>query len=138
MVYFQPPHHNLTSTGWNSGGPSRPTLWRVRPVAQRFGEWPSASRTFSTITDFIAVVQREVVSFLCSFFSVRHTCSTSSCLPAEIVVDCSDVLAVKVSPPHEEMARLVVLRYVGESASVPGFFCDGTGTLYRLLYVTCS
>ena len=30
------------------------------PVAQRFGEWASASRTFSAITDLIVVVQREV------------------------------------------------------------------------------
>ena len=32
----------------------------MRPVAQRFGEWASASRTFSAISDFLAVVQREV------------------------------------------------------------------------------
>ena len=31
-----------------------------------------------------------------------------------------------------EMSRLVALRYGGESASVPGCLCDGTGTLYRL------
>ena len=54
----------------------------------------------------------------------------SSCLPAEIVVDCSYVLAVKASPPDVEMARLVALRYGGESAS--GYLCDDTGTLYRL------
>ena len=30
------------------------------------------------------------------------------------------------------MARLVALRYIGESASVPGCSCDGTGTLHRL------
>ena len=30
------------------------------PVAPRFGEWASAFRTLSTITDLIAVVQREV------------------------------------------------------------------------------
>ena len=30
------------------------------------------------------------------------------------------------------MARLVALRYGGESASVPGCLRDGTGTLYRL------
>ena len=69
-----------------------------------------------------------------------HACSTSSrtsCLPAEIVVDCSYyVLAVKASPPDVKMARLVALRYAGESASVSGCLCDGTGTLYRLLSVT--
>ena len=32
----------------------------VGPVAQRFGEWASALRTFSAITDLIAVVQRGV------------------------------------------------------------------------------
>ena len=30
------------------------------PGAQRYGEWASASRTFSAITDLIDVVQREV------------------------------------------------------------------------------
>ena len=65
-----------------------------------------------------------------------HACSTSSCLAAEIVVDCSYVLAVKASPPDVEMARLVALRYGGESASVPGCLCDGTGTLYRIFSVT--
>ena len=30
------------------------------PVAQRFGEWASASPTFSAVTDLIAVVQGEV------------------------------------------------------------------------------
>ena len=65
-----------------------------------------------------------------------HACSTSSCLPAEIVVDCSNVLAVKASPPNVEMARLVALRYGGEPESVPGCLFDGTGTLYRLFSVT--
>ena len=89
--------------------------------------WASASRTFSAITDLIDV-------FVFIFLSM-HACSTSSCLPAEIV-DCSYVLAVKTSPPAVEMARLVALRYGGESASVPVCLCDGTGTLYRLLSVT--
>ena len=64
-----------------------------------------------------------------------HACSTSF-LPDEIVVDCSYVLAVKASPPDVEMARLVALRYDGESASDPGSLCDGTDTLYRLFSVT--
>ena len=54
-----------------------------------------------------------------------HACSTSSCPSAEIVVDRSSVLAVKASPPDVEMARLVALRYGGESPSVPGCLCDG-------------
>ena len=65
-----------------------------------------------------------------------HACFTSSCLPAEIVVDYSYVLAVKASPPDVEMARSVALRYGGESASVPGYLCDGTGTFYRFFSVT--
>ena len=65
-----------------------------------------------------------------------HACSTSSCLRAEIVGDYSYVLAVKASPPDVELARLVALRYDGESATVPGFLCDGTGTLYRRFSVT--
>ena len=58
-----------------------------------------------------------------------------ACLPADIVA-CSCVLAVKASPPDVEMARLVALRYGGESALVPGCLCGGTGTLYRLVSVT--
>ena len=100
------------------------------PAAQRFGEWASASRTFSAITDLIAVVQREFDT--CSFFSPCMHAAPPACLPAEIVVDCSYVLAVKASPPDVEMARLVPLQYGGESALVPGCLCDGTGTLYRL------
>ena len=65
-----------------------------------------------------------------------HACSTSSFLPAEIVVDCSYVLAVKASPPAVEIARLVALHYGGELASVPGCLYDGTGSLYRLFSVT--
>ena len=62
-----------------------------------------------------------------------HACSMSSpCLPAEVVVDYSYVLAVKASPPDVEMARFVALRYGGESESVPGCLFNGTGTLYRL------
>ena len=60
-------------------------------------------------------------------------------LPAsvEVVVDYSCyVLAVKVSPPDVEMARLVALRYGGESASAPGWLCDATGTLHRIFSVT--
>jgi len=62
-----------------------------------------------------------------------HACSTTTYLPVEIVVDCSYVLTVKPSQPDVEMARVVVLRYGGESASVPGCLCDGTGTLVRLV-----
>ena len=67
---------------------------------------------------------------------MQNACSTSSCLPAEIVVDCSYVLTVKASPPHVEMARLVALRYNGELASVPGCLCDDTGTHHHLFSVT--
>ena len=49
-------------------------------------------------------------------------------------------LAVKASPPDDdwfvEMARLVALRYGGQSASVLGCLSDGIGTLYRLFSVT--
>ena len=107
------------------------------PATQRFGEWASASRTFPAITDLVAVVQREVDTLFVFIFESMYACSTSSCLPAEIVVDYSYVFAAKASPPDVEMARLVALRYGGESASVPGCLCDGTaGTLYRLFSVT--
>ena len=53
-----------------------------------------------------------------------HTPSTSSCLPAEIVVDYSYIRAVKASPPDVEMVCLVALRYGGESTSVPGSLRD--------------
>ena len=104
------------------------------PAAQRFREWASASRTFSII-DLITVLQREVDRLFVFICLSLHACSTSSCQPAEIVVDCSYVLAVKASPPDVEMARLVALRCGGESASVPGCLCDGTGTLSRLFSV---
>ena len=104
----------------------------MAPAAQRFGEWASASRSFSAITDLIAVVQREVDRFFVFIFESMRVCPTSSCLPAEIVVDYSYVLAVKASSPDVEMARLVALRYGGESASVPGCLCDRRGTFYRI------
>ena len=47
----------------------------------------------------------------------------------------SYVLAFKASPPDVMMARLVVLRYGGESESVPGYLSLGTGTLYRVFSV---
>ena len=107
----------------------------VRTAAQRFGEWASASRTFSSITDLLVVDQREVYRLFKLHF-LFHACSTcSSCLPDKIVVDCSYVLAVKASSPDVEIARLVALRYGGESVSVPGCLCHGTGTLYRLFSV---
>ena len=44
-----------------------------------------------------------------------HAGSTSCCWPVEIAVDYSYVLAIKASP-NVEMARLVALRYGGESS----------------------
>ena len=105
-------------------------------AAQRFSVWASASRTFSDITELIPVVQREVDILFAFILQSMNACSTSSCLLTEIVVDYSYVLAVKASPPGVKMARLVALRYGGESASVPGCFCDSTCTLHRLFSVT--
>ena len=65
-----------------------------------------------------------------------HACSTSSCLPAEIVVDCIYVFTVEASPPDVEMVRLVALRYGGESSSISGCLCDGTGALYASSLIT--
>ena len=48
------------------------------PTAQRFGEWASASRTFS-ITDLIAVVQREVDGCV---HLLLHACVLHLLLPA--------------------------------------------------------
>ena len=67
-----------------------------------------------------------------------HACFTSPSLAAEIVVECSCVLAVNASPPDMEMARIVALRYGGESASVPVLLSEATGTIYRLFSVTLS
>ena len=103
----------------------------MRSVAQRFGEWASASRTFSAIAVLIAVVQRELLDCLSSI--LVH--GIYSCLPAQIVVDCSYFLAVKASPPDVDMARLVALRYGGESASTLGVLCAGTSTVCRLFSV---
>ena len=41
----------------------------MSPAAQSFGEWASPPRTFSAITDLIAVVQREADRLFCLFFS---------------------------------------------------------------------
>ena len=71
----------------------------------------------------------------CLHFLV-YAYSISSCLPAEIVVECRYVLAVKVSPLDVEMGRLVALSYVGNLASVSGGWCVGTGTPYLLFSVT--
>lgn len=82
----------------------------------------SASRTFSGITDVIAEVQREVDRFLVAIGV--HASSTSSSLPADTVVECSYVLAIKESPPYLETANLVAQRYSSESASSPGCLCN--------------
>ena len=107
------------------------------PAAQRFGEWASASHTFSAITDFITVVPREADRRLFVHVLVHciHAPPPPVCL-LTIVVDCSYVLPVKASPPDVETARLVDLRYGSESVSVRGCLYDGTGTLYRLFSVT--
>ena len=59
-----------------------------------------------------------------------------ACMLRLFLTTYSYVLAVKASPPDVEMARLIAIRYGGESESVPGCLCDGTGTLYRLFSVT--
>ena len=112
----------------------------VRPVAQRSGEWASASRTFPANTTSSSSFSVRLLCCLSSFSS--PCCSTSSCLPAEIntLLTVNYFLAVKASPPDDdwfvEMARLVALRYGGQSASVLGCLSDGIGTLYRLFSVT--
>ena len=42
------------------------------PVAQRFGEWASGSRTSSAITDLITIAQREVNRLLVFIFYSMH------------------------------------------------------------------
>ena len=105
-------------------------------AAQRFSVWASASRTFSDITELIPVVQREVDILFAFILQSMNACSTSSCMPAEIMVECSYVLAVKASPSDVEMARLVGILYGGESASALGCLCDVAGTLYGLICET--
>ena len=61
-----------------------------------------------------------------------HSHPTSSCLPAEIVVNCSYVVDVMASPPVVQVPRLGALLYGGVSASFSGTLCDGTGTIYHL------
>ena len=77
--------------------------------------------------------------------------ATSSCLSAEILSTAAAFSPTRhhhqattgswrwrASPPGDDwfvgMARLVALRYGGESASAPGCLCNGTGTFYRLFY----
>ena len=103
----------------------------VGSVAQRFGEWASASRTFSTITDLIAVVEREV-DRLCSCSSLcMHAPPPPACLLRLL-------LTAATFPPsrhhHQTWEWRALSPYA--TASVPGCLCDGTGTLYRLFSVT--
>ena len=109
----------------------------MRPAAKRFGEWASASRVFSAITHLSLTSLPSFSGKLIIYFFhfLVRACSTSSCLPAEVVVWCNYVLALKASPPDVEMAGLGALRFGGESALVPGCLCDGTGTLYRMFSV---
>ena len=61
------------------------------PAAQRFGEWASASRTFSAITDLIAVVQCEV-DRLCSFFNLcKHAPPPPACLVLRLLLTAATV-----------------------------------------------
>ena len=69
LIYFYPTHKSSPIVYW---------LEEVlRPVAQRFGEWVSASRTFAAITDLIAVLQREVDLLFVLIFLSMNACSTS-------------------------------------------------------------
>ena len=52
----------------------------VGPVADRFGELASASRTLSAITDFNAVFQREVDTFFGVHFRWVHAPPPPACL----------------------------------------------------------
>ena len=108
----------------------------MSPTAQRFGEWASDSGTFSAINDHIAVVQRVVHRLFVLISWSLPACPTSPCQHGENVDDYSYVLAIEESPSNVEMAHPVPLRYGGETASVSGYVCDGTGTLYRLSSVT--
>ena len=115
-----------TSTGWRRWWARPPNaLASRRPPRAPSPPSPTSSTSFSL----------RLIDCLCSFSTVVHACSTASCLLAEIDVDCSYVLAVKASPTDVEMARLVALSYGSESASVPGFLSDGTGTFHRLFSV---
>ena len=57
----------------------------MSPVAQRFGEWASTSRTFTAITDLLTVVQREGAR-LPALFSRPCALPLSSCLPSCVAI----------------------------------------------------
>ena len=106
------------------------------PVAERLGEWASASRTFSTITALFAVVQSEVATLLVLIPSpsMLHFLI----LPACLLIFCRQQLLSRrqgITPDDKwfgKMAHLFALRYGGKSASTPGCLCDCKGTLYCL------
>ena len=105
------------------------------PGGQRFGEWASASRTFSAITDLIAVVQREV-DRLCSFFRpCMHAPPPPACLLRLLLT------AATFSPSrhrHQTWRWRALSAYATAASpeSFPGCLFNGTGTLYRPFSVT--
>ena len=94
----------------------------MRPVGQRVGEWAFSSRTFSAITDLLALDKHEVAEKRALIFYSMHVPPPLACLLR--FIDCNYLLADKASPSDDdwfvEMAHLVVLRYGSESASAPG------------------
>ena len=60
-----------------------------------------------------------------------------ACLPAEmLLLTAATFSSSRHHHQDVEMARLVALRYGGESESVPGCLFDGTGTLHHLFSAT--
>ena len=113
------------------------------PAAQRFGEWASASRTFSVITDLIAVVEREV-DRLCSFSCpCMHAPPPPACLLRLLLT------AVTFSPSRHHTrgdgapCRPTLRRRVGVSPGLsvsryrhplPPFLCDKAKTPEQYSY----
>ena len=108
----------------------------MRPVAQRFGEWGSASSTFSAIPDLLAVVQCEIDILFAFISKSMHAPPLPACLLRLFLTSATFSPSRHHYQSDVEMARLVALRYGRESASVPGCLCNSTGTLYHLFSVT--
>ena len=89
----------------------------MRPAAKRFGEWASASRVFSAITHLSLTSLPSFSGKLIIYFFhfLVRACSTSSCLPAEVVVWCNYTFSP--SRHHHQTWRWRALAPYGSAAS---------------------
>ena len=122
LLFFLPPHHNLTSAGWSR--------WSARSTNALGSESPPRAPSPPSPTSSPSFSVRFLVA--CPHFLV-YACSTSSCLPADSVCQ-GQLLArrhgitTKRRPVRRDgvPCRPTLRRWVSVS---PGCLYDGIGTL---------